>query len=47
MIVQALPERTAGVAAGTAERLAAAARLADSDADAVAAVRRLLDEVLA
>jgi sulfate adenylyltransferase large subunit len=47
MIAEALPDRTAGVAPGTAERLAAAARLAGSEADAIAAVRRLLDEVLA
>jgi sulfate adenylyltransferase large subunit len=47
MIVDALPEQTGGVASGAAERLAAAARLAASDADAVAAVRAVLEEVLA
>jgi sulfate adenylyltransferase large subunit len=47
MIVEARPDQTVAVAPGAAERLAAVARLAASDADAVAAVRQLLDEVLA
>jgi sulfate adenylyltransferase large subunit len=47
MIVEALPEDSGAVAPGAAERLAAAARLAASDADAVIAVRTLLEEVLA
>jgi len=47
MIVDALPEQAAAVAPGAAERLAAAARQAGSDADAVDAVRALLEEVLA
>jgi sulfate adenylyltransferase large subunit len=47
MIVEPLPEHVASIAPGTAERLAAAARTAASHADAVDAVRVLLEEVLA
>ncbi len=47
MIVEALPEHGIGVAPGAAERLAAAARRAGSESDAVDAVRALLEEVLA
>jgi sulfate adenylyltransferase subunit 1 (EFTu-like GTPase family) len=46
MIVAALHEQGAGVGAGAAERLAAAARQAASEADAIAAVRAVLEEVL-
>jgi len=46
MIVAALPERSAAVAPGVAQRLAAAARGAVSEVDAVEAVRALLEEVL-
>ncbi|HEY2432980.1 MAG TPA: GTP-binding protein [Vicinamibacterales bacterium] len=46
MIVEALPARAAAVAGGAAERLAAAARHAGSEADAIAAVRAVLEEVL-
>ena len=47
MIVEAVPEAAGVVAPGTAERLAAAARTAASEADAIAAVRAVLEEVLA
>jgi sulfate adenylyltransferase large subunit len=47
MIVAAQPEDGASIAPGAAERLAAAARDASSDAAAVDAVRALLEEVLA
>jgi sulfate adenylyltransferase large subunit len=47
MIVEALPEQAAGVATGAAERLAAAARQARSEAEAILAVRAVLEEVLA
>jgi sulfate adenylyltransferase large subunit len=46
MIVAALHEQGAGVGAGAAERLAAAARQAASEDDAIAAVRAVLEEVL-
>jgi sulfate adenylyltransferase large subunit len=47
MIVEAVPDAGGFVAPGAAERLAAAARTAANDADAVAAVRAVLEEVLA
>jgi sulfate adenylyltransferase large subunit len=47
MILAALPETGATVAPGAAERLAAAARGATSEAAAIDAVRTLLEEVLA
>jgi hypothetical protein len=48
MIVAALPDEGAAVAPpGTAERLAAAARSSATDGDAIEAVRKLLEEVLA
>jgi sulfate adenylyltransferase subunit 1 (EFTu-like GTPase family) len=47
MIVEPLTEHVASIAPGAAERLAAAARIAASHADAVDAVRVLLEEVLA